>query len=765
MMYQLMCCLLLFSLGLGCAGAPPEPSVDAFALVDPFIGTGGSGFGSANCHPGATLPYGMVQVGPDTTRSEGVNAFDHAAGYHFRDQQLLGFSHSRLSGVSTPDLGAVLVTPGTAEPQSLVSLKARTLAFSHADEYAEPGYYKVQLKTPSVLVEVAATTRAAHHRYRFAGGGPARLVVDVGYAITSIEVGAAHINFIAPNRFEGWVEHQGRFSSAAVGGLRTYFSAAVEPAPTNWGTFGGGQYADSVASREGKDVGAVLSFDASEVGMRLALSYVSVDGARANLEAELPEATAFDATRAAAATVWRAQLDRVRFTGGNAHTQKVLATALYRSAVAPNMHADVDGSYRGIDGKVRVAQAHRQHHFFSLWDTYRTVHPLVSLIDPERQRDLVRSLIQMGDDAGGALPLWTAGHASTSVTLGAPADIVLAESVLKGIDLPAGAALDLVLRSAEAPVPVGTLAPGREGVLSQVRRGYVAADEDSRSVSRTLEYAIADAAISRLAAQLGKSEIAAKFAARGRNYTTLFNPQTKVFRGRNADGVFVTPFDPLIYQERDLYYGGNAVQYAWLAPHDPVGLMALFGSATSAAEQLEAFFRRGRDEVENNALSGLLPISGYTQQNEHDIHAAYLFLAVGRPDLTQQWVQWIAETRYGTGPDGIPGNEDAGALSAWFVWAAMGLYPAPGQDWYFVGSPLVDRLELRRPEGKLVITRQGEGSSVQKVTLDGKVLEFPWLTHAQLAGDRTLAFQMGPTAGTWGRDFGNPSSVADARGP
>ena len=742
----------------GCGPREAEPA-DAFALVDPFIGTGGAGFGSANCHPGATLPFGMVQVGPDTTRVGGVSDFDHAAGYHRADRQLLGFSHSRLSGVSTPDLGAVLITPGTLEPRALVPLDARTLPFAGVEERAEPGFYSVQLKAPAVLAELTATSRAAHHRYHFADGLPARLVFDVGYGITSTGVAAAHVEVVAPDRIEGWVEHRGRFSSQAVGGHKTFFSAVVSPVPTSWGTFKGETYDDAVPTRDGQKVGAVLTFDAPEVTVRLALSYVGVAGARGNLDAELPAGARFEDTRTAAAAAWRAQLSRLRFAGGDARTQQILATALYRAALAPNLHADVDGAYPGLDGAVRVATGHRQHHFFSLWDTSRTVHPLLSLIDPRRQRELADSLLQMGDDAGGALPRWTAGHASTSVTLGAPADVMLADSVLTGAGPPADRVLDLILASAEAPVPAGRPVPGREGVASYVRRGWVPADEESRSVSRTLEYAIADAAITRLARHVGRADVAARFAPRARSYAALFDPATRAFRGRNADGTFVARLDPLVYEEQGLYYGGNAAQYAWLAPHDPSGLLGLFGPPEAAADELERLFARGRQERERDPLSGLLPSSGYTQQNEHALHAAFLFLAAGRPERTQTWVQWIAATQYGTGADGLPGNEDAGALSAWFVWAAMGLYPNPGQGWYWLGVPLVDRLEVTRPDGALVISRRGEGPFVHDVTLDGERLPHPWVTHARLARGRALVFTMGETPGAFGRDFGRPPTA------
>ncbi len=732
--------------------APPE----AYESVNPFIGTGGTSFGSGNCHPGATLPFAMVQAGPDTTIPTGVAAFNHATGYHADDTHVLGFSHNRLSGVSTPDLGAVLVTPGTADPAALVDPAARTYPFSHQNEHAEPGYYAVTLDSPDVVMEVTTTTRAAHHRYRFGGSGPARLVLDVGHAHLETEVPASHVEFIGPDRVEGWVEHRGRFSADAVGGFRTYFAAVVSPLPTSWGTFADGTYTNSAAVADGARVGTIVSFDAREVTVRLALSYVDAAGARANLDAELPAGADFDATRAAARATWQAQLNRVRFEGGTARARTIFATALYRSFVAPNVHGDVDGRYRGVDGAVHTAVGHVQHHFFSLWDTYRTTHPLFSLVDPLRQRDLMRSLLTMGDDAGGYLPRWTAGHASTAVTLGASADIALAESVLKGLDVPGNHTLDLILASAEAPVPSGVPVPGREGVESYVSLGYVAADKASQSVSRTLEYAIADAAIAKLAAKLGRPDVAARFLPRGQSYAALFDAETRVFRGKNADGSFVAPFDPAAYQGGNLYYGGNGAQYAWLAPHDPVGLVALFGEPEAAATALDAFFQQGRDDVELFGFSTLLPPSGYTQHNEPDIHAAYLFLAAGRPDLTQKWLRWVAEQRYGDGADGIVGNEDSGGLSAWLVWTSIGLYPAPGQDWYYVGRPLFDRVVIAQAAGPLTITTTGSGPYVAGVTLNGVALAHPWVRHGDLTGGATLEFKLAESPGKWGGDFGVP---------
>lgn len=725
-------------------------------LVDPFIGTGSIAFFSANCFPGAVRPFGMVSASPDTQTETGAAWFDHAAGYHYDDDLLQGFSHHRLQGTSTPDLGTVLLTPAAGDAASLVDPAARLHRFAKDDEEASPGYYALRLDELGVRAELTATTRAAHHRYTFdAAVEQPRVVLDLGHSLLRSEITAASVDVTGVAQIEGTATVSGRASSNAPGGMTSHFYLEVRPTPTAIGTFGGGAYDEATSARTGTDVGAVLSFEpgVGEVEIRIGLSWVDIDGARGNLAAEIPEWT-FDTVRSDARAAWESQLGRVRFEGGSGAEREIMATALYHSFIVPNVYQDVDQRYRGLDGEVHTADF-AYHSNFSMWDTYRTVHPLLALADPDRQLDMARSLMRMGED-GGYVPRWPMGHAYTNITVGSPADIVLAESVLMGLALDGDAVLDMLLRHADAPVPGAHPFGGRDAMASYLSLGWVPADETGRSVSRTLENVVSDGAIARLARSVGRDAVADDFEARARNYENLWDPELRVFRGRNADGSWAEPFDPIAYQSLGLFYGTNALQYGWHTPHDPLGLVGLFGSPEAMEADLLAFFEQGREELENpGPLWGVAPNFYYNHANEPDVHAAYLFHAVGRPDLAQEWADWIARSWYSDDPAGIRGNEDAGTLSAWYVLTQLGLFPMHGTGRWWIGRPAFDRAELAVANGTLVIERVGSGVYVESVSIDGAPLTQPWVEHATLAAGPTIVFTMSETPGAFGRELGD----------
>ena len=735
-----------------------------YQLVDPFIGTGGDGVRSPNCFPGAVAPFGMVQVSPDTVMNwGGASWYNHSAGYHYDDGLVLGFSHTRLQGTSTPDFGAVLLMPAIGGDLSeLATRDGRRSRLDKSTETAQPGYYAVTLES-GIRVELTATDHSAHHRYHYPDEGAAQVVIDLSHALVDAEVIAADLHVIEEDSaVEGWVQTNGRETSASGDGLITWFHARVEPSFAAWSTWNAGAPVENVAEQTGPEVGAIVSANPDGdryVEVKVGISYVDIEGARANLEADIG-AQDFEATRAAVRALWEEELSVLQIGGGTEEQRVMVATGLYHNLIVPNLFADANGEYRGFDNEVHTAEGYRYHANFSMWDTYRTTHPLLILLRPDRSREMVLSLMAVAEE-GGYLPRWPAGHGYTNDTVGSPADVVIAESALKGIDgFDRSVALEMMLQTASTPTEPGHPFSGREGIAGYVELGYVPSDVEARATSQTLEFAIADMAIARLAELLGEDEQAAIFFERARSYENLWEPDVAVFSGRKLDGSWVEPYDPLIYQDHNLYYGGNGLQHAWLAPHDMLGLVGLHESPEVFSERLESFFESSVTEEEGlNEITRYIPPKYYYHGNEPDIHAPYLFLAVGRPDLTQRWVHWVSETFHSAEPDGIAGNEDAGAMSAWLVWSSLGLYPMAASDVYLVGRPLFPVAEVAVPGGTLRIeapSASDERFYVQSATLDGDELPHPWVHHDDIADGGMLRFEMGSEPGVWGRDFGDP---------
>ena len=743
------------------AGLPPARLT---ALVDPKIGTGGTR--NINCFPGAILPWGMVAVSPDTVPRTGSPATaSHAAGYLAEDDLIVGFSHTRLQGTSTPDQGSALLMPATGAVRSLITAEGYRSPYDRAGEEASPGYYAVTLERPQVRAELTATRRGAHHRYTFVAAPPdgaGRVVLDLGYAMVGVPVRAAELR-VDGATIEGYTTPDGRFSGPSPGGLKTYVSIRFDPAPTSVATWLDGTVDDTPA-RAGRRIGAVATFAAAagtQIHARVGISYVDVAGARRNRETELPDLD-FEATRQRASDAWERELGAVRFDGGTAAQRTIMATALYHSFVVPTLATDVDGRYHGYDDANHTA-GFDYHTNFSMWDTYRTVHPLLSLVRRDRQRDLSRSLIQMGRE-GGYLPRWSMGHGYPNITAGSPATIVVAESYLRGVDgFDPGEALDLMLREIDQP-PVGHRHSGREGLAHYLSHGYVPVGTQvpgvgPRVVVRTLEYNIADGAIANLAAAIGRTAEAERARRWSQSYRTLWDPDTAVFRGKYADGSWFSPFDAF-NSHGDLYYGANALQYAWLVPHDMPGLIALHGSAEQFAIRLDSFFTEAQRALDAGGAS-----RHYTHENEPDVHAMYLFLAAGRPDLAQRWIEWASTRFYGTGRDGLPGNEDAGTLSAWYVLSAIGLYPVTATDLWLIGRPQFPRAVLTVAGGTLTIDAPGAGPGrpyVHGVTFNGAPVTEPWLRHADLARGGVLRFEMSDRPGLWGRAVMAPAAWSTA---
>jgi predicted alpha-1,2-mannosidase len=725
----------------------PQPG-ELGRWVNPFIGTGGVTVLCGNNFPGPTLPFGMVRLSPDTVTQFGGKA-SNMSGYYYGDRHLLGFSHTRLVGTGAIDGGNFLVTPADAPLTSDGLVQPERLAFSHASERAFPGYYAVHLPDLDGLVELTATRRVGVHRYTFTAGQTPHLRLHVSSALGKGRAEECQVRMVDGQlEIEGAARTFGSFSSR-WGGAKTYFVARLNRPVADYAIWQGQQRLEDAVAAEGEPLVVDLAFSPDARGtiieLKLAVSYVSIDGARANLEAETAGAD-FDQLLARATQAWEQPLGLARVEGGTDEQRTIYYTALYRALNMPTEFNDVDGRYIGFDKQIHQADDFRYYTDMSLWDTFRTTHPLYTLILPGHQRDMVRSLVEMARQ-GGFLPRWPSGSGYTNSMFGTPADLMVAESYLKGIrDFDVQFAYDAMKRTALAPTPPGSKFSGRAGIEHYLQYQYCPYDLVPQSVSKTLEFCYADFAIARLAEALGHTDDAAMFDRHARFYRNLWNPETEYFQPRDSQGEFFADFRPLMLTYADFtrsyttaYVEGSALHWRWAVPQDPEGLIGLFRSREYFVEQLEEFFRSSPPEV------GVLPTAYYWHGNQPDLFAPFLFNSAGRPDLTQKWSRWVLQHKYGSGPDGLDGNDDGGTLSAWYVFASLGLYPVAGTDRYELTSPIWSRAQLAVGERPLVIVAEPSGPGhiyVRRVLLNGQPISGSQLRHEQLVEGGELRFEM-----------------------
>ncbi len=733
---------------------PAEPApVD---VADLFVGTGLDGINFGGVFPGAAVPFGMVKLSPDTEgtvpHTQGVT---HAGGYLYLDTEAMGFSHIHLSGIGSTDYGNVLVTPQVGDPVTLTAKEgAANLPLDHDLEGASPGYYRLQVADPPILCELTATARTGAHRYTFGPTSGAAgdavsgasvpeglILVDVTHALGDGVVTASDVSVdAATGEVTGWLHNDGQFTSR-FDGYDLYFVLRPSRPPSGVGVFDvegyypGETHVETTA--EGERSGAVLRFDTSSdpvVELRGAVSWVDLDGARANLEAELPGA-GFDAVRAAARAEWEEALGRVEVQGGTPTRRALLYSMLYRAQMMPTLFTDADGRYRGLDKEIHTADGFTYYSDFSLWDTYRTFHPLMSLLYPERQRDFLRSLERMARD-GGTMPQWPLAVGYSGSMIGTSADVVLGDAFLKGF----GDALDdleatyqAMWTLANGPAPTGH--PGRDQVTEWLALGYVPDDVQTGSVSKTLEYAIDDACLAHVAAQAGHAEDAAMLAERAGWYEHQWDPETQFFAPRLTDGTF-REYSPTVADES--YVEGSAWQYLWLVLHDPQGLVTLLGGPEAFTDRLEEFVSQGRERFDF-----ALPNAYYWHGNEPDIHAPFLFGYGGHPELARIWTTWYADYAYELRPGGLAGNDDGGTLGAWYVFAAAGIYPMVCTGDYALSAPLFDRVVLHREAGDVEILLGDDPDAAP--TWNGAPLPRDFaITHDALAQGGTLVLPPPP---------------------
>ncbi|MEW6762589.1 MAG: GH92 family glycosyl hydrolase [Pseudomonadota bacterium] len=752
--------LAVLTPGLADAAAPGSPA----AAVNVFIGTGGDG----HTFPGATRPFGMVQLSPDTQVRHFRQSYPWASGYNYADNSILGFSHTHFSGSGHSDLGDVLLMPYTGDTKLEPGYPERPHSgyrsrFSHDEEKAEPGYYAVRLKDNEVDVELTASERVGLHRYRFGKDAPAKVILDLRQSI--YDYGSKNLwsrlrvrdatTITGMRETRGWAP--GRQLYFAIKFSRPMSARQLlnrEEAIEYRGFASPGKTPAEKPIVEGKALMAALEFGVPSDGqllVKVALSPVSEDSAIANLE-EMP-GWDFDAERARASTAWNEALSSVKAEAPEP-MRTMFYTALYHSMLAPSLFMDRDGRYRGPDNQVHQAKGFNFHSTFSLWDTYRALHPLLTLLAPEkRNADFVNSLIAAQEHSPyGILPVWSFHGLETWCMIGYHAVPVIADAYMKGIKgFDANKALKAMTASAEYG-PYG-------GLEHYMKLGYVPIDREPEAASKTVEYAFDDWTIARMAEKMGRKDVAATYYKRAQNYRNVFDKETGFIRARKSTGEFRTPFNPVQSNFGSDYTEGSAWQYSWYMPHDNAGLLSfLGGDAGLVAKMDEVFDAKIRDDLYAHMedISGL--IGHYAHGNEPSHHVAYLYNYAGAPWRTQERVTQIMASQYHNRPDGLSGNDDLGQMSAWFAFTAMGFYPvAPGSNEYVIGRPFLDRAQLNLPNGKrFTIRADGLSESnryIGRATLNGKPLNRSFLRHEDITLGGELVFTMQATPNKdWGKE-------------
>ena len=674
--------------------------------VDPFIGTGGHG----HTYPGATSPFGMVQLSPDTR----LTGWDGCGGYHYSDSTIYGFSHTHLQGTGVSDYGDILFAPCTQFRSGAANWSERySSRFSHASEEAEAGFYSVHLADQNLRADLTTTPRVGIHRYRLDEPDTLTLIVDMQHRDNLIHYSIYPLNdstLVGHRVSDNWAREQ-----------HVYFAARFDR-PFEWrdqltevNNVGYSPEGDLLQEVEYVPVFAADFGVIDELNAEVALSFVSIEGALENLAAEATQSS-FEAYRQAAADAWDEQLQRIDAKGGSAEEQTIFYTALYHSMTAPNLSNDANGMYRGTDLQIHQLDADEGNHYtvFSLWDTFRALHPLLNWIEPKRSRDFVRTMLRMYKQ-GGQLPVWELAANYTGCMIGYHSIPVIADAESWNVgDFDKALALEAMLQAADS---------AHLGLESYADLGYIPLDKEHESVSKTLEYAFDDACISHFVSKLDTehaSRAAERFRLRALSYRNLFNPESGFFQPKRS-AAWLEEFDPK--EVNFNYTEANGWQYNFFVPHDINGHVEMVGGPEAYAHLLDSMFSAdsqttGRDQAD---ITGL--IGQYAHGNEPSHHMAYLYPFVGQHHRTAELTNEICGTLYTAEPDGLSGNEDCGQMSAWYVWSALGMYPVtPGSDQVIVGAPMFDRVTVTpAPSGQpgraqLTVLRKGKGSYVEELS-------------------------------------------------
>ena len=723
---------------------------DYTKYVDPFIGTADY----SATHPGAVVPHGMMAVVPFNVTGSELNRYDKdtrwwSTPYDIRNKYSVGFAHGALSGVGCPEMGAIITMATTGAMQADATLRGST----YSDEVAKPGYYATTYDRFNIRAEATATDRASVERYTYNEGGEANIIIDLGTALSN-ESGAM-LRQVSATEVEG-MRLLGTFCYTNQAVFPVYFVARISQPATKvrywkrqpemtgveaaWSGDSGQYKIYESYSREimGDDIGVCFSLGevepGTEVEVRVGISYVSIEGARQNLEAECGKRS-FDDALLGAQRSWRNALGRIRVEGGSDADRTIFYTALYHALLHPNIVSDVDTKYPKMESGT-VGSGYNRYTVFSLWDTYRNLHQLLTLVYPDRQSDMVRTMVDMSKEWGW-LPRWELYGRETFTMEGDPAIPVIVDSYLKGIrDFDVEAAYAAMKRSATTP---GKDNPIRRDIDPYIERGYIpvgvfAQDmSGDNSVSHALEYYVADNALATFAREMGDEEFAREMERRASGWRNYYSVKDGAMRPIDKSGEFVGDFDPAAganFSNTIGFHEGSSWNYTFFVPHDIEALIKVMGGGKKFVERLEWVFENGH----------------YDPTNEPDIAYPYLFSRVkGYECLTQEWVRRLLDENYTTEPDGLPGNDDTGTMSAWAVFSMMGIYPdCPGEPYYTITTPRFERVEMDTDYGTIVITTEGKGDHIRRngVELGGKSINRFRISHEELMKAKELNIKL-----------------------
>ncbi len=740
--------------------------------VKPFTGTQRMG----HTFPGATVPFGMVQLSPDTDtllyEKDGKyqkEVYQYCAGYQYEDKTIVGFSHTHFSGTGHSDLGDFLImpttgplqlNPGTADhPES-----GYRSAYSHLNEIAEPAYYKVKLDDHNITAELTATARVGFHQYTFPSIDTAHIILDLMHGIyTSNEK-----NVWTFLRVENDTLVTGFRQTNGWARTRTVYFAMTFNKPI--ASYGHVRYDQSVyrgfwrkfdvtknfPEMAGKNIRAYFNFVVNgneKIKIKFALSSVSTEGAAANLLSEIP-GWDFEQVKQESQALWNRELGAVEIESISLKDKETFYTSLYHAYLSPNIYMDVDGQYKGLDQNIHRAEGFTNYTTFSLWDTYRALHPLFNILQPKRNGDMIRSMLAHYDQSvHHMLPVWSHYSNENWCMIGYHSVSVIADAVVKGNIPLSGMPYSGISFNAVKALNASVITANQkyyDGLEYYIPMGYVPEDKNSSSVSKTLEYAYDDWAIAQMAKKLGNEKVFAEFIKRSENFKNVFDPSIGFMRPKMSDGTFRKNFN-VLETEGQGFIEGNSWNYSLYVPHNVPALIQLIGGNKRFSQYLDSLFTMHLpdeffEHSEDITREGI--IGNYVHGNEPSHHVPYLYNWIGESWKTQERVRMIMEKKYSNTPDGLSGNDDCGQMSAWYIFSALGFYPvAPGSEQYSIGSPLVKSAKIKLENGKTISIEAKNQSAknvyVQKILLNGKEWKENYFIHSNIMNGASIVFEMG----------------------
>lgn len=735
----------------GCVKINPIESVD---YVNPFVGTDDHG----HTFPGAALPGGMVQLSPDT----GTKVWDWCSGYHYSDSSIMGFSHLHRSGMGAGDWGDILLMPTTGKLKIVPGNKENPdkgyrSRFTHQEEEASPGYYAVNLKDYGIKAELTVSERAGFHKYTFPKSDASHILIDMKHGIHD-HCTAAQVKIVNNTEIEGH-----RASNGFVKNQNVYFCAKFSKPFNSFGTWNKKGIRSGSREESGSQIGVYVDYVTSEnetIEVKIGISYSSIAQARLNLNKEIPNQS-FEWVMEKARKKWNKVLSKIEVQTGNSNDEVfnkqkhiIFYSAFYHSLLFPATFGDVDGKYMGLDNKLHTAKDFNYLSDFSLWDTYRAEMPLLALVDPERNRDAINTMVAQYEQGRWMPTPQQFGNSYTNDMIGDhPVDVIL-DAYQKGIrNFDVEKAYEAVRKNAMKTPPANHRSRGRIGLNDYLKYGYIPFDKVRESVSRTLEYAYNDWCVARLAKALDKKGDYKVFIKRAANYKNIIDTLTGFARPKDSNGKWLETFDPKFvgHGSNRHYTEANAWQYTWFVPHDVQGLINLQGGRERFITKLDSLFTISSDI--HSTVSDVTGLIGqYAHGNEPSHHTSYLYDYAGAPWKTQNMVRNIMDNLYSAGPTGLCGNGDMGQMSAWYVLSAMGFYPvSPGQNVYAIGSPEFSKVTIHLDKSYNnaiefiieAINNSKENKYIQSATLNGKPLNKPWFDHDEIKNGGTLIFRMG----------------------